>query len=97
MTADALCGCKYMKKCLAIGSASLLMLYVVSYLAASLNGRYEAGTIGPSHVKSWSWAPRGFHDGTSWKPKMTHFFAPLYILDKRCWHTDQAVVERPGR
>ena len=86
-----------MKKGIITGVTVLLCGYVLTYLGLTLGGRYEAATIGPSHVKSWGWAPCGFHNGTFWKPRMMYFFAPLYLADRWCWHTDQAVTEKPER
>lgn len=86
-----------MRKGIISGSVAVLCVYVLIYLGLTLGGRYEAASVGPSHVKSWGWAPYGFHDGTFWRPKMMYFFAPLYVADQWCWHTDRAVIERPER
>lgn len=90
-------GHQRMRRGITSGAAVLLGGYILAYLGLTLGGRYEAASVGSSHVKSWGWAPYGFHDGTFWRPKMMCFFAPLYVADKWYWHTDQAVSERPDR
>lgn len=65
----------------------LLGLYIGSYLALSVTGRYEPATIGLGGVKSYGWAPCGFVSKYRWKQSMILMFFPLYYLDCQFWHS----------
>lgn len=48
--------------------AALLLVYVLTYVALSLAGRYQPGGVGAHGVKWYDWAPYGFFDPTHpWK------------------------------
>jgi hypothetical protein len=67
--------------------ASVLILYVATYLALSAQGRYEAVVWGLNHVKIRRWVPKGFESNGDWNVGMICAFFPLYYLDHACWHT----------
>jgi len=69
--------------------ALLFCGYVGLYGMLSAQGRYAPEAIGLNGVKSYSWRPCGFTEsnGISMKPHICLFFAPLYWLDVRYWHT----------
>jgi hypothetical protein len=68
--------------------ALLLIVYIVSYLALSLQGRYEPGAIGTSGVKWYEWAPSGFVTDHKWNRLLICPYYPLYLFDCRYWHTE---------
>ncbi len=61
--------------------------YILSYLALSLQGRYEPSAIGLNGVKWYRWAPRGFVTDFRWNSSMGAAFLPLHFLDTKLWHT----------
>jgi hypothetical protein len=67
--------------------ALAIIVYVGSYIARTMNGRYEPGIIGLNGVKVYFWAPYGFVDGFEWNGKLRTIYYPLYALDFRFWHT----------
>lgn len=69
---------------------SALAIYISTYVALSLQGRYEALAWGLNHVKGRGWVPRGFESNGDWNLGMVCTFFPLYWLDRMCWHTNAA-------
>lgn len=67
-----------------------LLVYISSYLALSLQGRYEPELIGVGVVKQFGWAPRGFVTDFRWNYTLIAIYFPLYLLDTRLWHTTEA-------
>jgi hypothetical protein len=64
----------------------LLLLYVGSYAALSVGGRYEPAGIGLNGVKFYAWAPRGFVKDYVWNHPLQCVYFPLYVLDIDFWH-----------
>lgn len=62
-------------------------LYVGSYVALSLQGRYEAFLWGVSGVKARAWIPNGFETKGNLNVGVFYAFYPLWYLDHRYWHT----------
>ncbi len=56
---------------------TLLVLYVGSYVALSVGGRYEPGAIGLNGVKSYAWAPYGFVRDYKWNSALMRIYLPL--------------------
>lgn len=75
------------RKKIALGFVLVLSAYIGSYLLLSLNGIYEPGSIGLNGVKSYSWAPRGFVTDYKWHRGLMVSYFPLYLMDRRYWHT----------
>ena len=71
-----------------------LPVYIGSYAALSVKGRYEPAAIGLDHVSAYKWAPRSFVVGYRWKCWPIIIYAPLYLLDTLIWHTDAKVYSR---
>lgn len=67
--------------------AIALSLYVGSYVALSVRGRYEATVLGLGHVKHRRWMPMGFVTDGDFNRSMHIVFFPLYWLDISFWHT----------
>lgn len=65
----------------------LLTAYVGSYLALSVQGRFEPALIGLNGVKRYMWAPCGFVTDFRWNRTLLAAYMPLYLLDTRLWHT----------
>jgi hypothetical protein len=65
----------------------LAVLYAGSYLLLSLNGRYEPGSAGPTEIKSYTWAPKGFVENFNATAFLPAFYLPLWACDCRFWHT----------
>ena len=67
---------------------ALVIPYVSTYIALSVNGRYEPASIGLAGVKSYAWAPYGCYDQDhGWSASMQRLFLPLMFVDARLWHT----------
>jgi hypothetical protein len=81
---------------LAIALVPLLGLYVGSYLALSLRGRYEPSVWGLNGVKWYSWAPAGFVEDLHWNHPIRITYLPLYCLDTQFWHRE-GYRERDGK
>jgi hypothetical protein len=64
----------------------LLALYISSYVALSVGGRFEPRAIGLNGVKGYAWAPRGFVKDYKWNWSLVLFYLPLTALDERVWH-----------
>ncbi len=74
-----------------LGAILLPILYVVTYVSLSVNGRYEATVHGAEGVKLSSWYPAGFfRDKTNWEYNLAvvYSFYPLWQLDRSYWHGD---------
>ena len=69
---------------------TLLVLYVGTYVALSLGGRYEPAGIGLNGVKFYAWAPRGFVTDYVWNHPLMCLYLPLYGLDIHLWHSTLA-------
>jgi len=70
-----------------------LVLYVVSYLWLSMNGRFEPEAIGLAGVKLYGWAPLGFVHEYKWNHSLQICFLPLWVLDAKFWHkSDDALI-----
>lgn len=67
--------------------AAVANVYVCSYLVLSLMGRYEPEAIGTNGVKWYAWAPKGFVHEFRWNMPMYFAYYPLYVLDRKLWHT----------
>lgn len=73
-----------------------LFVYCGVYLILTLNGRYEAGTMGlqsyQKHGRDWPkdyiWMPKYYVDDQN---RGNYFiiilFLPLFYIDHFCWHT----------
>jgi hypothetical protein len=74
-----------------------LSAYVCSYLAMSLSGVYQTGTVGTNGIKDWNWIPSGFADkyGRLHEP-IAYLFLPLFALDNRYWHNDWTGTKGPS-
>ena len=78
-----------------ISSLILFLLYVFSYIAFSVWGRYEPASIGLNGVKSYAWAPKYFVMDFKWSTPMRLFYIPGYYMDTRFWHTeDKAYTDK---
>lgn len=64
-------------------------LYVGNYMRLSMQGCYEPGTIGPSGVKWYVWAPKGFMTDFKWNKRLTRAYQPLLLLDSQLWHRSE--------
>ena len=72
-----------------------LSAYIGSYLALSLQGRFEPSAIGLNGVKWYACAPRGFVTEFQWNSNLQTVYLPLYVLDTKLWHTsDDAYSDR---
>jgi hypothetical protein len=69
----------------------LALIYVGTYGILSLGGRYEPAAWGLAGVKWYAWAPRGFVRDYHWNRALMWTFLPLYYLDTRFWHTEDAM------
>lgn len=65
----------------------MIIAYLTSYLVLSLMGRYEPEAIGTNGVKWYAWAPKGFVHEFRWNMAMYCSYYPLYVLDRKLWHT----------
>ena len=70
----------------AVVLATILCLYLASYVSMSVNGRYEPMTIGLNGVKSYGWAPNGFVADYRWNRTLMLIYFPLHCLDVKYWH-----------
>jgi hypothetical protein len=79
-----------MKHRRAIALVTLCAMYVLSYSALSVSGRYEPAAWGTNGVKWYSWAPAGFvrSKDLAWRRHTLLMFYPLYRLDTKFWHTE---------
>jgi hypothetical protein len=68
----------------------IVFAYVGSYFWRSTRGRYEPAAIGLNGVKWYRWAPRGFVTDLRWNHNLIYGYYPLFFLDTRLWHTDDA-------
>ena len=73
-----------------IVGALLLSVYVGAYVVRSREGRFEPAAIGLSGVKWYRWAPAGFVTDFKWDHAQVNFYYPLYLLDVRFWHNEEA-------
>jgi hypothetical protein len=74
-----------------IAIASLaLAAYVGSYVALSLQGRFEPTIFGLGYAKSYDWMPAGFYDPEADPPRkpLLYIYLPLWLLDRYFWHTE---------
>ena len=77
-------------KVLSIVLLTLLLVYVGTYVAISVDGCYEPVAIGLNGVKAYGWAPHGFVTHYTWN-RWPLFYLPLWSLDNRAWHTEAKV------
>ena len=68
----------------------LLSVYVGAYVVRSREGRFEPASIGLNGVKGYGWAPAGFVTDYKWDHSQMKFYYPLYLLDIRFWHNEDA-------
>ena len=74
----------------AIVGALLFGVYAGAYVVRSLDGRFEPAHIGLNGVKWYQWAPAGFVTDFKWNHAQLKFYYPLYLLDIRFWHNEDA-------
>ena len=65
----------------------LFAAYIGSYVALSVNGRFEPGVIGLHGVKWYEWAPDGFVANYKWNVTLLRIYCVPYYFDRRFWHT----------
>ena len=65
----------------------LVAVYCGSYLYLSVQGGYEPITLGLNGRNTYAWAPKGFFEDYHWNRFKIAFYAPVYGLDLRFWHT----------
>ena len=65
----------------------LLLAYIGSYLAMSIQGRYEPAATGSYGVKWYAWVPRDFLPDFRGNASVRVAYMPLYWLDINFWHT----------
>jgi len=65
----------------------LLVIYCGSYLYLTVQGGYEPITVGLNGRNIYAWSPKGFVQNYRWNRFKIAFYAPIYGLDLRFWHT----------
>jgi len=71
----------------------LAAVYCGSYLYLTVRGTYQPITLGLNGRNTYAWAPQGFVEHFHWNRFKIAFYAPLYGLDLRFWHTrDRALT-----
>jgi hypothetical protein len=81
----------------------LVAVYCGSYLYLTVRGSYQPITLGLNGRNAYTWAPQGFVEDFRWNRFKIAFYAPLYGLDLRFWHsrerarTGQYPINAPPR
>ena len=65
----------------------LLLTYIGSYLAMSVQGRYEVEVFASNDFRVYGWVPRGFVADFRGNSSLRVAYMPLYWLDTKFWHT----------
>jgi hypothetical protein len=69
-----------------IGLLAMVLLYVSSYVALSLCGRYEPLIFGADGPKWYGWIPAGFGGPAELHTIPCTIYFPLLVLDRKLWH-----------
>jgi hypothetical protein len=78
---------------LTLAIALIGLTYLVSYVALSLGGRYEAMIHSAEGPTWYTWVPAGFSFDLSYGRGMQALYYPLHHLDCCIWHVELPAYE----
>jgi hypothetical protein len=82
-----------MRKHWKVFSVSLIIAYILTYAAFSINGGYQPFIVDLNRIWEYRWLPYGFFPTGRQKPQYSNYilvytFLPLWILDTKYIHNN---------